>query len=43
MLNELLATLFGEVDQDVHAKDDVHFSDVNAVAQIHLFGKVMPA
>src|SRR5256712_7497600 len=36
MLNELLATLFREVDQDVHAKDDVHFSDVNAVAQIHL-------
>src|SRR5438552_10219421 len=36
MLNEFLATLFGEVDQDVHAKDDVHFSDVNAVAQIHL-------
>src|SRR2546426_8513766 len=36
MLNEFLATLFREVDQDVHAKDDVHFSDVNAVAQIHL-------
>src|SRR5258705_13238527 len=36
MLNEFLATLFGEVDQDVHAEDDVHFSDGNAVAQIHL-------
>src|SRR5207249_165758 len=31
-----LAALFREVDQDVHAKDDIHFSDVNAVAQIHL-------
>ena len=36
MLNELLATLFREVDKNVHAKDDVHFSDVHAVAQIHL-------
>src|SRR5438445_8172770 len=36
MLNDFLSMLFGELDQDVHAKDDVHFSDVNAVAQVHL-------
>src|SRR4029077_6769733 len=36
VLNELAATLFGEIDENVHAKDDVHLSDVNAVAEIHL-------